>query len=113
MILVARSPRPQISVYTVAIHPNKEITMKRVLAASVVLSVLCSSALVFGQASIGAKSPFYGTWKLNVAKSKFSPGPPLKSQVAKLEAVEGGLKVVADRVDADGKTTHFEWTAKF
>src|SRR5262249_33654493 len=27
--------------------------------------------------------------------------------------VAGGMKVVSDRVEADGKTTHFEWTAKF
>ena len=54
-----------------------------------------------------------GVWKLDAAKSKFSPGPPLKDQVATLSAVEDGLKVVADRTEADGKTTHFEWTAKF
>lgn len=54
-----------------------------------------------------------GTWKLNVARSTFSPGPPLKGQTAKIEGVDGGLKVVVDRVESDGKRTHFEWTAKF
>jgi len=54
-----------------------------------------------------------GTWKLDTAKSKYSPGPTPKSQMANLEAVEGGMKVVSDRVEADGKNTHFEWTAKF
>jgi hypothetical protein len=85
--------------------------MKRVLVASVLLMAMC--LVVYGQATIGAKSVFFGTWKLNPAKSKFSPGPPLKSQVAKLEPTDGGMKVVADRVEAEGKTTHFEWTAKF
>ena len=28
-----------------------------------------------------------GTWKLNPAKSKYSPGPPLKSQTLTYEAV--------------------------
>ena len=73
--------------------------------------VLMSCAIAFGQAP--AAKNFVGTWKLDAAKSKFSPGPALKDQVATLSAVDGGLKVVADRVDADGKTTHFEWTAKF
>ena len=67
---------------------------------------LCSAA-VFAQKNLA------GTWKLDVAKSKYTPGPAPKSQVATLEAVDGGLKVVSDRVEADGKTTHFEWTAKF
>src|SRR5437773_869098 len=35
------------------------------------------------------------------------------SSFSKMEAVDGVLKVVSDRVEADGKTTHFEWTAKF
>src|SRR5262249_32132298 len=54
-----------------------------------------------------------GTWKLDTAKSKYTPGPTPKSQVAMIEIVDGGMKVVSDRVEADGKTTHFEWTAKF
>ena len=85
--------------------------MKRAFTAFVVLVTLCSAVLL-AQAP-AAKSPIFGTWKLIPAKSTFSPGPPLKSQVARLEAVDGGMKVAADRVEADGKATHFEWTAKF
>jgi hypothetical protein len=79
--------------------------MKRALMGLCILC-LCSVA-VFAQKNLA------GTWKLDVAKSKYTPGPAPKSQVATLEAVDGGLKVVSDRVEADGKTTHFEWTAKF
>jgi hypothetical protein len=79
--------------------------MKRALMSFCILC-LCSAA-VFAQKNLA------GTWKLDVAKSKYTPGPAPKSQVATLEAVDGGLKVVSDRVEADGKTTHFEWTAKF
>ena len=84
--------------------------MKRALIAVCVLFVFCSVA-VFAQAP--AAKNMVGTWKLDPAKSKYSPEPTPKSQIATLEAVDGGLKVVADRVEADGKTTHFEWTAKF
>src|SRR3989454_6802210 len=84
--------------------------MKRALIAAGVLFVFCS-VIVFAQAT--AAKNMAGTWKLDPAKSKYSPGPTPKSQIAKLEAVDGGLKVVSDRVEADGKTTHFEWTAKF
>jgi len=82
----------------------------RSIVTVVALVVLCSTILL---AQAPAAKNMVGTWKLNGAKSTFSPGPPLKGQTAMLTAVDGGLKVVADRVEADGKTTHFEWTAKF
>ena len=84
--------------------------MRRTLIAVSVLFVFCSVA-VFAQAP--AAKNMVGTWKLDPAKSKFSPGPALKGQTAKLEAVDGGMKVAVDRIESDGKLTHFEWTAKF
>ncbi len=37
--------------------------------------------------------PRVGTWQLNVAKSKFSPGPAPKSQTLKIEAAGKGERV--------------------
>ena len=55
-----------------------------------------------------------GTWKLNVAKSTFSPGPAPKSQTLKYEAWgTDGVKFTADGVGADGKPTHWEFQAKY
>lgn len=55
-----------------------------------------------------------GTWKLNVAKSKFSPGPGFKSQTLKIDAWgEDGVKYVADGVDGAGKPMHWEFEAKY
>jgi hypothetical protein len=50
---------------------------------------------------------------LNVAKSKFSPGPAPKSGTQTVTLVDGGLKVVADGVNSEGKKTHNEYTVKF
>jgi hypothetical protein len=88
----------------------KENVMRRALMTVCMLFVFCT-VITFAQAP--AAKNMVGTWKLDPAKSKYSPGPTPKSQVATLEPVEGGMKVVSDRVEADGKTTHFEWTAKF
>ena len=85
--------------------------MRRASIAVGVLIMLCS-VVPFAQVT-PAGNPMLGTWKLDPAKSRFSPGPALKSQIAKLAAVDGGLKVVVDRIDSDGTPTHFEWTAKF
>jgi hypothetical protein len=54
-----------------------------------------------------------GTWKLNVAKSKYSPGPAPQSNTVKFDAIDGGIKLVADGVDSQGKKTHNEYTAKY
>src|SRR5216683_2165848 len=53
-----------------------------------------------------------GTWKLNEAKSKLSPGQPKNSTVV-YQADGDNMKVTVDGTDADGKPTHNEWTGKF
>jgi hypothetical protein len=54
-----------------------------------------------------------GTWKMNSAKSKYSPGPAPKSITVKVDADENGMKVVSDGTDAEGNPTHIEFNAKF
>lgn len=57
--------------------------------------------------------PWLGTWKLNVAKSRSTPGVPLpKSQVDTIEAVDGGFRQTSARVLSDGKAVRFEYAAK-
>jgi hypothetical protein len=60
-----------------------------------------------------AADPFVGTWKLNLAKSKYDPGPPPKSTTGKIEAQDNGFKLVADSVDSQGKPGHVEYTVKY
>ena len=54
--------------------------------------------------------PFLGTWKLNVKKSKFVPGPPRKSETRIVVAGPSGMRVSVDRVNGDGSTQQFEYT---
>lgn len=62
-----------------------------------------------------AQDAWIGTWKLNLAKSKYDPANLApKSQTIKQEAVAGGgLKATVDAVDAQGKSTHQEFTTTF
>ena len=82
--------------------------MKRALACGTLLLIALTSIVALAQTPA-----FVGTWKLDTAKSKYSPGATPKSQIAVISAVDGGMKVVSDRVEADGQKVHFEWTAKF
>ena len=54
-----------------------------------------------------------GTWKLNVAKSQFSPGPPPQSLMVKVEPSGRGEKVATEGVNADGTRTATQYTASF
>lgn len=53
-----------------------------------------------------------GTWKLNEAKSKLSPGAP-KNVTVVYEAAGDSVKVTVDGVDGAGKPTHSVWTGKY
>ncbi len=64
-------------------------------------------------ASVQAADPAIGTWTLDVAKSKFSPGPPLKSLTVRFEAAGDGVKLMTDGVNAEGQPTHTEYTANY
>src|SRR4051812_21938928 len=73
---------------------------------------LCGIVLL--AASVQAADNFLGTWTLNVAKSKYDPGPAPKSQTTILDAIANGeVRERGDRVNADGSRTQWEWTAKF
>ena len=79
----------------------------------VVFTVVAVMGVAFPVAAQSA-DPWFGTWKLNLAKSKYSPGPPPKSPtMRKVEPWEGGLKDTADGVNAQGQATHTETSAKF
>jgi len=77
--------------------------MKRLLF---VLTVL---VLTFAVAAMALEDPFVGTWKTNMAKSQVSTNPGPKSNIAKLQAIENGLKIEQDIVEADGKASHREY----
>jgi hypothetical protein len=60
-----------------------------------------------------AQEPLFGTWKMNAARSKYSPGPVPKSNIAKWEPFDGGVKLTVDVVPVNGETQHYESSGKF
>jgi len=63
--------------------------------------------------TLSAADPSIGTWKLNAAKSKYTPGPAPKSATITYEETADGIKRTGESVDAEGKTTSFQYTAKY
>ena len=74
-------------------------------------------AAVFVVSSIArtqSSDPWIGTWKVNLEKSTYSPGPkPTVAATVKSEPSAGGLKTTIDATNPEGKPTHTESVAKF
>ena len=62
--------------------------------------------------SVAADS-FVGTWKLNLAKSKYSPGPPPKSLTVTYEANGDGIKTTVEGVNSEGKPISGHYAASY
>jgi hypothetical protein len=82
---------------------------RMVCAAAALAGTLALACTLSGQ----SRDPWFGTWKLNLAKSKYSPGPLPISTLTKIEPWEGGIKYTVDTVTADGEERHIEWSGKF
>src|SRR5216110_1144587 len=65
-----------------------------------------------GVAACFAADPQMGTWKLNEAKSKITPGTLKNTQVV-YSSMLGQVKIKADGIDGSGKPSHTEWSGKF
>ena len=78
------------------------------------LKVIVLTLAVFfaGVVVCSADDPQMGTWKLNEAKSKFSPGAT-KNNTVVYEAAGDMVKATVDGTDSTGAATHNEWTGKF
>jgi hypothetical protein len=83
--------------------------MKRVLPlVSIFVLALAASGVLLAQIDA-----HMGSWKLNVAKSKFNPGPPSKSETRNYESTGDGYKLDGQRVNADGSSHKYGFTVKY
>jgi hypothetical protein len=88
-------------------------SLRKSVIASVVLVgglslVIGSSRAVFAQSD-----PAIGTWKLNVAKSKYNPGAPPRSQTITITAAGNGITVMSRGTDSAGKPLATDYTVAF
>ena len=54
-----------------------------------------------------------GTWKLNLTKSKYVPGPAPFESTLKIEPETNGLKFTIHGTDDEGKPVDFEFSPRF
>jgi len=83
------------------------------MKAKTILIGINLALVVAGTLLAQTQESLFGTWKMNAAKSKYSPGPVPKSNIAKWEAFQDGVKLTVDVVPATGATQHYEASGKF
>jgi hypothetical protein len=83
--------------------------MRRLTLLAITMAV---SVVVLGSTAQAADNQA-GTWKLNVAKSKYSPGPAPKEGTLTIESEADGLKFTVHGTDAEGKAVHMEFSPKY
>lgn len=73
------------------------------------------AAVVMAVVAIGttAQAQTVGTWKLNIAKSKYQQGQAPRSTTLVYEAAGAGIKVTVDAVNAAGASVHYAYTANY
>lgn len=80
---------------------------------SLFVVALAVCAAVFSSSTLLAAENWLGTWKLNVEKSKYTPGPAPTSLTLKYAASQGVITLTSDGVAADGKATHATYSSAF
>lgn len=85
---------------------------QRLLSSLIVIAATMAIAL---PAMAQAQDSWVGTWKLNIAKSKYEPAnlAPKSGTITQVAMPGGGSKITTDGVDAQGKATHTETTTMF
>jgi hypothetical protein len=75
-------------------------------------TLLVGVIIAVGTGTALAADPAVGTWKLNLAKSTFSPGPGPKSQTRIYAESAQGMTVIVKTTAADGKDSTTNLTYK-
>ncbi len=78
------------------------------------LLIVLGAVFLASAASAQSKDdPSIGNWKLNVAKSTFTPGPPIKGDTRSYDVQDGWLIVTTETMGAGGNRTGVRFAAKF
>jgi hypothetical protein len=93
------------------IRAGRKIMNRRTSTTMVLLGLAVATALP--QIAFAQTDPFLGTWQLNLAKSKYSPGPPPKSQSTNVQADGQIHRLTITGIDAAGNPISVVFTRTF
>ena len=74
------------------------------------MSLLGLAVAALPQASFAQSDPFAGLWQINLAKSKYNPGPEPKSSTVYIQGEGQNRKITAVGISAVGNTQGQVWS---
>ena len=77
------------------------------------ISLATCCAVVLASSVALAAEAWLGTWKLNTAKSKYSPGPAPKNLTLTWKATADGIEHAADGMNGEGQPMHSGYVTKY
>lgn len=87
-------------------------TAMRSLVCASLVAVLVAVVMSL-ETSAQAADPFIGAWKLNLAKSTFSPGPAPKTGSVTFSAAGAGFRAVIQGTGAKDEKVQWEYTSNY
>ncbi len=84
------------------------IRLARLCTPTIVVGLVM--VLAAGSASAQSSDPLNGTWKLNLAKSTYSPGPAPQTVTVTFEGTDAARKVTVDLTPATGASQHYSFS---
>ena len=84
--------------------------MRKIVRVALAGLIMIAAALA---AQAQAPKGLAGTWKLNAAKSKFSPGPAPKDMTVTYTPTDTEIKIVVEMTPAEGPAQHWEMTGNY
>jgi hypothetical protein len=84
-------------------------------ARAFLLAMMIGGVFALPAPSPGQAQPsWFGTWRLNLDKSTYSPGPPpFKRATRRIAPAGDDITIIDEMVRSRGGVAHLEWTGKF
>jgi hypothetical protein len=77
------------------------------------LRTLLTAILLSGLLAASTTDPVLGTWKLNLSRSRFNPGPAPRSQTRTYVQTPNGIEVTIRSIDLKGRSSTIEFPEKY
>lgn len=80
---------------------------------AIVIALATGTAIVAGQTPATSQDPVLGQWRLDLSKSKYSPGPGPKSETRTYQLTAEGIRAVIVRTHQNGHVDTIEYGADY
>jgi hypothetical protein len=80
---------------------------------AIVVALTAASMTGASQPPATSQDPVIGQWRLDVSKSKYTPGPGPKSETRTYRLTEEGIRAVIVRTHQDGRVETIEYGANY